>query len=401
VWNAAREVMQEERARHMNFSLGQDAAYDNGLICGGQLSVFVEPVVPQPRAFIFGAGHISKSISKVATLAGFASVIVDNRGGAGGSGGANVAAKSQADGYTLFMPALSTFVALPPGPGRRVVRTLPALKRAVAPWRARGDTVALVPTMGALHAGHLALVRLAQRRADRVIVSIFVNPTQFGSGEDFQRYPRTLEEDLRTCAETGAHLVFVPAEATIYPRGRSTTFVEAPGLSHVLEGASRPGHFRGVATVVLALLEIVRPDLAVLGQKDYQQQLVIRRMVEDLHVPVELITVPTVREPDGLARSSRNRYLSAQERKGATVLYRALEQAREMVASGERQADRVRQVLRRTVESESLARLDYAEVADADSLEPLVELEPKRQAVALLAAWMGSTRLIDNALLKE
>jgi pantoate--beta-alanine ligase len=234
-----------------------------------------------------------------------------------------------------------------------------------------------------------------------VVVSIFVNPTQFGPSEDLTRYPRTLDEDLRKCASAGADLVFTPTEATIYPQGRSATFVEVPGLSHVLEGACRPGHFRGVATVVLALFEIVRPDLAVFGQKDYQQQLLIRRVVEDLHVPVEVITEPTVREPDGLAMSSRNRYLGADERKAATVLSRALRRGREAVAGGERDADRVRQLLDDTISLERLVRLEYAEIADADSLERLVTIDPKRPAVALLAARVGLTRLIDNARLTE
>ena len=171
--------------------------------------------------------------------------------------------------------------------------------------------------MGALHAGHVELIRQCRAHADLVVVSIFVNPTQFGAGEDFDRYPRPLEHDLRQCEAAGADLVFAPSVPTVYPHGPSSTFVEVPGLSDVLEGASRPGHFRGVATVVLKLFELVRPDLAVFGQKDYQQQLVIRRMVEDLHVPVELVIAPTVREADGLALSSRNRYLNPDERQAA------------------------------------------------------------------------------------
>jgi pantoate--beta-alanine ligase len=281
------------------------------------------------------------------------------------------------------------------------VESIARVREAVASARGSGRRVGFVPTMGALHEGHTRLIERCRPRAGFVVVSIFVNPTQFGLTEDLERYPRTLQEDLRKCEAAGADLVFVPTEATIYPRGRSATFVEVPGLSHVLEGASRPGHFRGVATVVLAFFGIVRPDLAVFGQKDYQQQLLIRRMIEDLHVPVELITVPTVREPDGLAMSSRNRYLDAPERKAATVLFRALERAREAVAGGERDANRVRQILDRMISLESLVRLDYIEVADADSLEPLVEIEPARRAVALVAARVGSTRLIDNALLTE
>jgi pantoate--beta-alanine ligase len=255
--------------------------------------------------------------------------------------------------------------------------------------------------MGALHEGHTRLIERCRAEADYVVVSIFVNPTQFGPSEDLTRYPRTLEEDLRKCEAAGVDLVFTPTESTVYPHGRAATFVEVPGLSQVLEGASRPGHFRGVATVVLALFEIVRPDLAVFGQKDYQQQLLIRRMVEDLHVPVELVVAPTVREPDGLAMSSRNAYLSAAERAAATVLSRALRRAREAVAGGERDADRVRQILAETISSEELARLDYAQVVEADSLEPLERITPEHPAVALVAARIGATRLIDNAYLTE
>jgi pantoate--beta-alanine ligase len=234
-----------------------------------------------------------------------------------------------------------------------------------------------------------------------VVVSIFVNPTQFGPHEDFARYPRTIHDDLARCTAAGVDLVFAPADRTIYPHGADSTFVEVPGLSDILEGASRPRHFRGVATVVLKLFEIVRPDLAVFGQKDFQQQLLIRRMVEDLHLSVEVETVPIVREPDGLALSSRNRYLNPVERLAATVLPRALEQARQMVAAGERAGDRVRQILRHTIESEALVRLDYGEVADAETLEPLGELCWKHRAVALVAAWVGSTRLIDNIILSH
>jgi pantoate--beta-alanine ligase len=271
-----------------------------------------------------------------------------------------------------------------------LVESVPEVRRAVAAARAIGKRIGLVPTMGALHDGHVRLIADCRAEAGLVVVSIFVNPTQFGPGEDFERYPRPLEADLKRCEA-----------AAVYPHGSRSTFVEVPGLSDVLEGASRPGHFRGVATVVLKLLEIVQPDLAIFGQKDYQQQLLIRRMVEDLHVPVEVHTRPTVREPDGLALSSRNRYLNPQERQTAAVLYRALEQARRAVAGGERRGDRVRQILRETLESEQLVRIDYAEVADADTLAPLDNLDAGRRAVALVAARVGTTRLIDNAVLEE
>ena len=206
----------------------------------------------------------------------------------------------------------------------KLVESIAEVRREVARARGSGLRIGLVPTMGALHEGHLRLIERCRQEAGYVVVTIFVNPTQFGPGEDLTRYPRTLETDLTKCDAAGVDLVFAPSETTIYPRGRSATFVEVPGLSHVLEGAVRPGHFRGVTTVVLALFEIVRPDLAVFGQKDYQQQLLIRRMVDDLHVPVDIVIEPTVREADGLAMSSRNRYLSAEERAAATVLHRAL-----------------------------------------------------------------------------
>jgi pantoate--beta-alanine ligase len=265
--------------------------------------------------------------------------------------------------------------------------------------RDRGQRIGLVATMGALHVGHVELIRRCRQVADFVVVSIFVNPTQFGAGEDFGRYPRPLDADLQQCHSAGVDLVFVPSVATVYPRGAVSTFVEVPGLSDILEGASRPGHFRGVATVVLKLFELVRPDLAIFGQKDFQQQLVIRHMVEDLHVPVQLVIAPTVREADGLALSSRNRYLNPEERQAAPVLFRALERARRAVASGERQAERVRQILRETLKSEPSVQPDYAEVADAQTLEPLSDLGEDRAVVAVLAARLGSTRLIDNEIL--
>jgi len=282
-----------------------------------------------------------------------------------------------------------------------VVESVEEIRQAVAAGRRRGLRIGLVPTMGALHGGHVELVRECREEAGLVVVSIFLNPTQFGPGEDLAKYPRTFDDDLRKCAEAGVDLVFAPTVAAVYPHGTQSTFVEVPRLSDVLEGASRPGHFRGVTTVVLKLFEIVGPDLAIFGQKDYQQQLLIRRMVEDLHVPVVVRTCPTVREPDGLAMSSRNRFLSPGPRKAATVLYRALTRAKQAADSGDRRVDRIRQILVETVGWESSVRLDYAEVVDASTLEPLGDLGAGCPAVALLAARVGSTRLIDNMLLAE
>ena len=273
------------------------------------------------------------------------------------------------------------------------------LRRAVREARAGGKVIGLVPTMGALHEGHASLIRACRREADFVAVSIFVNPTQFGPAEDFARYPRTPDDDLARCVAAGADLVWTPTVAEMYPGGRTSTFVEVPGLSDVLEGASRPGHFRGVATVVLKLLQAAQPDVAAFGLKDYQQWLVIRRMVADLLLPVRILPVETAREPDGLAMSSRNRYLDPEQRRAAAILSGALRRAAGAVTGGEADADRVRQILREAVESEGLAQIDYAEVADAETLEPLTDLGAGRRAVALLAVRIGPARLIDNAIL--
>jgi pantoate--beta-alanine ligase len=282
-----------------------------------------------------------------------------------------------------------------------VVESVEEIRQAVAAGRRRGMRIGLVPTMGALHGGHAELVRECRMEAGLVVVSIFLNPTQFGPAEDLAEYPRTFDDDLRRCTDAGVDLVFAPTVATVYPFGTQSTLVEVPGLSDVLEGASRPGHFRGVTTVVLKLFDIVGPDLAFFGQKDYQQQLLIRRMVEDLHVPVLVRTCPTVREPDGLAMSSRNRFLDHESRQAASVLYRALSRAKQAVDSGGRRADRIRQILVETVGLESSVKLDYAEVVDGRTLEPLGDLGTGCPSVALLAARVGSTRLIDNMVLEE
>jgi pantoate--beta-alanine ligase len=279
-----------------------------------------------------------------------------------------------------------------------LLETTTAVRAAVWAARESGRRVGLVATMGALHAGHAKLIERCSSQTGLTVVSIFVNPTQFGPREDFNRYPRSLDLDLKVCADSGAAVVFAPSVETMYPNGLGSTFVEVAHLSETLEGASRPGHFRGVATVVLKLFEIVRPHMACFGQKDYQQQLVIKRMAADLHLGVEIDTCPTIREDDGLAMSSRNRYLKPDERKAAGVLFRALDNAAKASAAGERAASRVRQILRETIESEPLAALDYAEVSGAETLEPLEVLNQGDRAVALLAVRIGTTRLIDNML---
>ncbi len=273
------------------------------------------------------------------------------------------------------------------------VRAEADLRREVFLRKAGGERVGFVPTMGALHAGHLSLVRLARERAGWVAASVFVNPTQFGPGEDFARYPRSPERDGEMLAAAGCDLLFLPEIDTVYPPGRAT-WIDPQGPAEGLEGAFRPGHFRGVATVVCALLNLVQADVAVFGEKDAQQLAVVRRMVVDLHLPVEIAAAPTVREADGLALSSRNAYLSPAERQAAPVLRRALEAAGRAVAAGERRGDEVRRILREVLSSEPLARTDYAEVVDAATFQPV---ETLAGAVVLpLAVRLGGTRLIDN-----
>jgi pantoate--beta-alanine ligase len=277
-----------------------------------------------------------------------------------------------------------------------VAEHIPDVRDAVRRAKARGQTIGFVPTMGALHAGHLSLIEASRRECDATAVSIFVNPTQFGPQEDFQRYPRPREADLRLCERAGADLVFYPAAEEMYPPG-ATTFVEVRGLSDVWEGAIRPGHFRGVATVVMKLLHIVPCDRAYFGQKDYQQQLILRRMVQDLNLPVEIVTCPIVRDADGLALSSRNAYLSPSERQAGLSLPQALRDVEEAFAQGERHPRRLQARLRDRITRTPGIVLDYAVVADP---ETLAELEsPLPRMVALVAGRVGATRLIDNTVL--
>ncbi len=275
----------------------------------------------------------------------------------------------------------------------QLTHAIPDTRQAVAAARGRGQTVGLVPTMGALHEGHASLIRLARQQCGFVAVSVFVNPTQFGPAEDFTRYPRTLPDDLAVCEREGADFVFAPEPAAMYPPG-FRTFVEVTDLGDHLCGSSRPGHFRGVATVVLKLLNIVRPDRAYFGQKDAQQARIVRQLARDLDVPTEIVVAPTVREPDGLALSSRNRYLAPAERQRATVLIEALREARRRVEAGERDAAALRALLADRVRATPGAVLDYAEVVDADTFRPVDRLAGP--AVAALAVKFGGTRLIDN-----
>jgi pantoate--beta-alanine ligase len=263
--------------------------------------------------------------------------------------------------------------------------------------RAENKIVGLVPTMGALHAGHMGLVERAKRECSRVITSIFLNPTQFGPKEDLSKYPRTFEADSQKLSAAGVDAIFAPQPADVYPPN-FRTYVNVEGLSDRFEGRSRPGHFRGVATVVLKLFEIVQPNVAYFGRKDAQQVRIITQMARDLNLDVEIVVCPIVREPDGLALSSRNVYLNPDERKAAVVLHRALTAARDELAAGTRDTLQLQTTLQKILTAESRAALDYAEIVDADTFEPITGIS--RPAYILVAAFLGKTRLIDNLYLE-
>jgi pantoate--beta-alanine ligase len=275
----------------------------------------------------------------------------------------------------------------------RRIRTARAMRVWTEERHAAGDRIGFVPTMGALHEGHLSLIRAARRSTGAVAVSIFVNPLQFGSSEDLVRYPRALAYDLGLCRKERVDVVFTPKVGELYPPGFGTT-VTVNQLTRRFEGLSRPGHFEGVATVVTKLFNIVRPDRAFFGLKDYQQVIMIRRLVKDLDLDTVISVCPTVREADGLALSSRNRFLSLPERRAATILYRALSAGRALIQRGERSARKVRQAMVRLIRSEPLSQLDYAAVADPDMLEEFHVV--RGRAVLLLAVRIGKIRLIDN-----
>ncbi len=277
------------------------------------------------------------------------------------------------------------------------VHTVEWMKQSARAARAEGRIVGFVPTMGALHEGHLSLIRAAQKQCEPVIVSLFVNPKQFGPNEDLSKYPRMLEADAAKLSGLGVDALFTPSPAEMYPDG-FRTYVQVEGLSERLEGRSRPGHFRGVTTVVLKLLEIVQPHFAYFGRKDAQQARIVRQMVDDLNLDTEIVACPIVREPDGLAMSSRNAYLKPEERRAATALYRALDAARREIAAGKGDTLRLETAMRKILNAEPLAKTDYAEIVDADSFEPVTRL--RRAAFALLAVFVGSTRLIDNMLIE-
>jgi pantoate--beta-alanine ligase len=279
-----------------------------------------------------------------------------------------------------------------------IIHTVAWMKQVGDEARRKDRVLGLVPTMGALHEGHLSLVREAKKQCSPVVVSIFVNPKQFGPAEDFQKYPRTLEADRAALESLGVDYLFEPPREEIYPADfRTTVIVE--GLSDGFEGRSRPGHFRGVTTVVLKLFEIVQPRFAYFGRKDAQQVRIIRQMVSDLNLGAEVVVCPIMREPDGLAMSSRNSYLKGDERRAATALYRSLDAVRREVSNGERDAERLLAALRRVLDAEPGVALDYAGFADADTLEPVATL--RKACYVLIAARVGGTRLIDNALIEQ
>lgn len=277
-----------------------------------------------------------------------------------------------------------------------VVSTIAAARERIRAARAAGAEIGLVPTMGALHEGHLSLMRRSRAECGLTVATLFVNPTQFGPGEDLARYPRDLETDTRLSESAGVDLLLAPPVEEVYRPG-ACTWVDVEGLTDRLEGASRPGHFRGVATVVAKLFNMVQPDRAYFGQKDYQQLQVIRRMTRDLDFPIRIVPCETVREPDGLAMSSRNRYLSPEERRSALALSRALFAARDHFAAGERRGADLVAAARAVLDAEPAVRLDYLELADAEDLAPVSNITAA--AVLLVAARVGATRLIDNILL--
>jgi pantoate--beta-alanine ligase len=277
-----------------------------------------------------------------------------------------------------------------------ILRTVDELRRWSRENRKAGKAIGLVPTMGALHAGHASLIRAAARECGAVAVSIFVNPTQFGPNEDYARYPRTFEADCALAGAAGASEVFAPSVEELYPAG-AATFVEVAALSDRLDGLSRPGHFRGVATVVAKLLIAAEPDRAYFGQKDAAQVAVLRRMVTDLRLAAEIVVCPIVRETDGLALSSRNVYLSAEERKQALVLSRVVWLVEAMAAGGERRTGVLTEAARRAFASEPGVRVDYVELVDWATLEPVETVAPR--SLFAVAAWVGATRLIDNTIL--
>jgi pantoate--beta-alanine ligase len=274
--------------------------------------------------------------------------------------------------------------------------TIESAKAHILQARKKGLTIGFVPTMGALHIGHISLIESARKKTGYVVVSIFVNPTQFGAGEDFEKYPRPIEKDLLVCKDSGVDLVFVPSVGQMCP-DENLTWVNVEKLTRTLCGASRPGHFRGVATVCAKLFNIIWPDAAFFGQKDAQQCAVIKRMVKDLKMPLEIVICPTVREADGLAVSSRNQYLTGRQRKDAVCLYKALQQCKKMVQNGETDTETIINKMKEIIEQIPYAQIDYISIVDSGTLQNLKEID--RDALGAIAVWMGKARLIDNIIM--
>ena len=280
----------------------------------------------------------------------------------------------------------------------QVIRNIQEMQNISGQLSRNGKRIGLVPTMGALHEGHLSLIPIACEKSDKVVVSIFINPIQFLPGEDYEKYPRNLKKDIQLVEETGGDIVFAPEVNDLYTENHST-YVNVEGITEILCGASRPGHFRGVITVVCKLFNIVQPAVAVFGQKDFQQVVVIKRMVHDLNIPCEIIMGPVIRESDGLAMSSRNMYLSPEERIDARLLFASLQHAERMVLEGEVRTEVVCEKMQAIINQSSLASIDYIEIIDPWMLKPLKKITT--EAVAVLAVKFGDTRLIDNIILKR
>lgn len=280
----------------------------------------------------------------------------------------------------------------------KIARTIRSIRNIVKQAHSKGKSVGLVPTMGALHRGHISLIEKAAKQSDFVVVSIFVNPTQFGPKEDFKKYPKPVQIDLKTCRKAGADVVFIPSAKEMYPQ-KNLTWVNVEKLSQGLCGRFRPGHFKGVATVCAKLFNIVQPDIAFFGQKDAQQAIIIKQMVADLNLPLEIIICPTIREKTGLAMSSRNQYLSPQEKIDAACLYKSLLKCRQMAADGITDTKKIISQMRKIISAAASAKIEYIEIVDAKTLEPIKIID--RLALAALAVRVGSTRLIDNILIDK
>ena len=278
----------------------------------------------------------------------------------------------------------------------RIIQSTSEIQRTITQLRQTGKTIGFVPTMGALHQGHLSLIEHAKKESDVVLVSIFVNPAQFGPKEDFNQYPRDMQRDTEKCSHAGTDILFTPSAPDIYPEG-FRTYVSVEGLSEIMCGQARPGHFRGVATVVLKLFNIVKPHKAFFGQKDFQQTVIIKRMVKDLNVNMDIVVLPTVREADGLAMSSRNQYLSKEDRSAATCLYRALKKGRSLFEDGNKDADKIREIILHTLREEPSVHLEYLAIVHPETLEE--ETIAGKGTVIAIAAGIGTTRLIDNIIL--